>query len=165
MSEIAANSSRALSLLTCLFCVFLSLLPYLLFLYASKYYKAINVPFSIGKIVHDFYIFLTCSSVIITLICAAFFPLYFNSVGVVCILLAGVCISLCYLRWTYPFQSAVISQQLPLVPLVVTLVVTITGMGYTAFAMLVEATLLVESSQVHLIVQGCRDYKHRNSPA
>ena len=60
---------------------------------------------------------------------------------------------LLYLRRTQPFQYAVISHELPRLPLILIIIVTISGLGFTYVAAMVESALLVTSYQVESMVQ------------
>lgn len=64
-----------------------------------------------------------------------------------------VLIFLLHLRRTQPFQFLVISQELPRLPLVLTILILFISIGLTHFAMICEAALLVTGVQVELFAQ------------
>ena len=150
MLDIAIEASRFCNLLASIFLVFLAVLFYLVFLWMSNYYRRTNISFSRRKIIHHFYLFLTCSTLAVTLSFLFFSPLHFYGGGAVCL----VCAYLFYLGFTNFFPYVIISEELPRWHLVIVMLVTITSLGYTAFAALVHANILVESNQVYVLTQA-----------
>ena len=63
-----------------------------------------------------------------------------------------VCAYLFYLRWKHPFQAAVISTELEKVPLLIIIVVTFAGIGYSALCVFVHATLVVQALRAATIL-------------
>ena len=147
---LAKNSSQVIYLFVFLFVVFALALLYFFYLYWGG--RKNDNYLSIKNIIHNFYCTLTLFSLGVTLICAHFFTLYFNSAGVIFLLMLLVCAYLFYLRWKHPFQAAVISTELEKVPLLIIIVVTFAGIGYSALCVFTHATLVVQALRAATIL-------------
>ena len=162
MQPVIEEAASALHALNIIYYLFLSILPYFFFLYWSRFYKKLKTDLSIRKVVHSFYIMLTLLTAFFIFYVTFVFsmPIYVMS-GVFFMILL-VLLFLLYLRRTQPFQYAVISQELPRLPLVLTILILFMGIGLTYVAMMLEAALLVTGTQVELVVQFME--QHFNQP-
>ena len=151
MTLIASNISLILNLLFFVFIVFFAVLPYLIFLYWSRLYRKSTVSLSTQQIIHNFYLFLTCFTFGLTTAFLCIFSEYFYGATLVLLLLALVCAYLFYLQSTDVFRYIVISQQLPLLPLVITILVTLVALVYTGLLYLVHTKVWLTASTVALM--------------
>ena len=112
------------------------------------------MPLSRRQIIHNFYTFLTSFTLLFTLIFVSYIPLYVESGGLVIFPLFLTVVYFSYLRRTDPFQCAVISKEMPKVPLYIFIGVILLSLGYTVFATLVQIQVMLNSHQVALMAEA-----------
>lgn len=167
MKTMAIDFTNVLFILIFAFIVLLACCPYFLWLYWGGFYKKSSLSLSVRQMIHNFYVLCTCFTLGVTAATLYFSPKAFYAGTVLFFVLALICAYLFYLQSTDLFKCLVISQQLPVVPLIVTILTTLFGCFFTAFHVYTHMIIIERAFMVAFLSETFQAYiesENQSSP-
>ena len=142
MSTVSENIGHIVTLLFFDFVFFVCVFLYLLYLLLIRYFPGEKNPSPFLNSVNNFYLILTSTTFLVTLVYAFLFPLYFSSSAVILPLIMLVFVYLFYLRFTDTLKYMIILQEMPRLPHILVMLVTLFTLGFLLFQFCVQVQVM-----------------------
>lgn len=130
MNQTALNLGKIATVLAVDFLFFSCVFLYLLYLVKIRFFPSSETSCYFTNVVNNFYLLLTATTFVFTLIYALIYPLYFSGGALILIMLALVFIYFFYLRATDTFKYLVLIQKIHVLPLMLYIMVTLFTLAF-----------------------------------